>query len=190
MNKKLRNLIFILVLGSISAGLLLGIRAYTLPKIERYQEIRLRSTILEAAGLAYDETSLDEVFAGKIRTKEKNGFTYYLSPADLYIFEFEGRGLWGMITGVVTLKPDLESVENIRIIAQEETPGLGGRIAEEGFLSQFHDKKVSPRLVVALRQKATADNEIDAISGASISSLALVGMINEAVIDFRRILEK
>lgn len=190
MNAKLKNLLFILILGSVSTVLLIGIKNYTMPKIERYQALRLKSTILDAAGIDYDEDRLDNVFNANIRNMSKNEFMYYTSPDNLYIFTFEGRGLWGMIEGAIALRNDLETIENLRIISQEETPGLGGRIGEEGFLNQFKKKRVSPKLFLALRQKASRVNEIDAITGASMTSKALIDMINESVINFRDIVAR
>lgn len=186
MNKKFKNVIFILVLGSVSAAMLLGIKAYTLPIIERYKEIKFKSTILEAAGLKFNDTTLFDVFDKDIKEKKTDRFTYYLSPKNDYIFVFKGRGLWGMITGVVTIESDLVTLDSIRIISQEETPGLGARITEQQFLNQFKNKKVDPKLVLVLRQKATKDNQIDSITGASITSQALIDMINEAVLNFRK----
>lgn len=190
MSSKLKNLLFILVLGSVSAALLLGIKAHTLPIIERYQATTLKATILDAAGIGFDKGDLNEIFSRNIKTEEKDGLVYYLTPDNLYIFEFEGRGLWGMIKGLVTLKSDLETIQNIRIIAQEETPGLGGRITEKEFLDQFQNKKMVPELFLVLRQKAVSDNEIDAISGASLTSKALLKMINRSGKRFRRRLRR
>lgn len=185
MNTKLKNLLFILILGSVCTGLLVGIKSYTTPKIERYNEVRLRSTILDAAAIDYEKTSLDEVFNTKIRKFKKDGLIFYMSPDNLYIFTFEGRGLWGMIEGAIALRRDLKTIENLRIISQEETPGLGGRISEQGFLGQFKNKQVSPKLFLALRRKAQEANEVDAITGASMTSEALIDMVNESVINFR-----
>ncbi len=185
---KLKNLIFILILGSICTSLLLGIKGYTLPRIELYQEFKLKTSILEAAGLDYNKDNFDEVFRKNISEMTENGLVYYLSPSGHYIFEFEGRGLWGIIKGVITLNSDLETIENIKIISQEETPGLGGRIGEEVFLAQFRKKRVSPQLFLILRRKATEANEIDSISGASMTSQALINMINESVMNFRELL--
>ena len=73
------------------------------------------------------------------RIMEVNG---KLVEENVNIFEFEGRGLWGPIKGLVALGPDLKTLESITIIAQEETPGLGGRISETKFLDQFRKKKL------------------------------------------------
>lgn len=189
MNKKLKNLVFILVLGSICIGLLLGLRGYTLPIIKRDQEITLKRTILTAAGIDYAQGDSNRLFEEKIRKGKKGGFAYYISPDGEYIFEFKGRGLWGMIEGVITLGSDLTTIKNIQILSQEETPGLGGRIGEKGFLDGFKDKKVLPRLLVAMRKKATKNNEIDAITGATLSTDALIKMVNDSVENFRKTIE-
>jgi len=191
MKVKIKEVLFLLILGSSSAFLLSEVGDYTLPRIEQlYQEQKLKSAILEAAGIDYDEYNLDEAFHKNIRKMKKNGFIYYLSPDDLYIFEFKGQGLWGPIEGVTALNPDLKTIENIRVVSQGETPGLGGRISEEGFLSQFKKKKISTRLFLVSRRKATKVNEVEAISGATITSQSLVNMINESVANFRKVLER
>lgn len=178
------DLLFIVVLASISTLLLLWIRGYTLPKIERYQEMRLKTTILEAAGIDYDKSFLDEVFHEEITAMIKNDVEFYLTPDSVYIFEFEGRGLWGLITGVITLYQDLETVKGINIISQEETPGLGSRITEEEYLSQFNGKKVASGQPLVLRKSVGEVNAIDAISGATISSQATIDIINQSVLKF------
>lgn len=190
MKEKLKNVFFILLLGSASTSLLLGIENYTLPKIKEYEELKLKATILEAAGVEYSEDSLKEAFRKNIREERKEGFVYYLSPDNFPIFKFRGRGLWGMIEGIISLSPDLETIRNIRIISHEETPGLGGRISEEGFLNQFQGKKIVPGLILVLRRKATEVNEVDGISGASITVQSLVKMINESALKFRQLLGK
>lgn len=190
MGKKLKDVLFILVLGSVCTFALLGIKSYTYPKILRYEELEFKTTILDAAKIKYSARNLETVFDQNIRQVKTKELVYYLSPDNFYIFEFIGRGLWGPIRGVITLRQDLETIEGLRIISQEETPGLGGRISEESFLSTFEDKKFSPRLELVLRRKATKENEIDAISGASMTSAALVEMINDTVEVFRKAIKK
>lgn len=190
MAKKLRGILFILILGSVSTLTLLGIKNYTYPRISYNERVKFTSAILDAADIGYNEDNLEETFNKNIRVVENTEFIYYLSPSNLYIFEFKGRGLWGPIIGIITLNSDLETIEGIQIIAHEETPGLGGRITEEGFLSQFVKKKLTPRLEIVLRKKSTKNNEVDAISGASMTSAALVDMINDSVENLRKSIGK
>lgn len=185
MISKIKNVIFLLVLGTVCTSLLVGFDSYTREKIEKVREHQLQSTVLDAAEIPFTEETVEEEFS-KIRTASTNGLNYYLTPEDHYVFEFVGRGLWGLIEGVIVLNRDLVTVENVRIISQVETPGLGARIAEEEYLAQFKKKKASPELVLVLRIKGTKDNEIDSISGATLTSSAFVKMINESIKEFRK----
>lgn len=187
MGKKLQGVIFILVLGSVCTLLLMGIKSYTYPKIALYKEFMLKTTILDAAEIDYVDDNFQDVFVTNIKKETKDDFVYYVTPDGRYIFEFEGRGLWGMIQGVITLNQDLETMGSMRIVSQEETPGLGARISEEEFLSQFKNIKVTPRIKLVMRVKSTGDNEVDSISGATLTSAALIDMINESVEKFRKI---
>lgn len=190
MKQKILSVIFILVLGSVATSALVGIRNYSYPRIQKHQEKMIKTAILKAASIKYEEDDLNKSFDKNIKNLQKNGFNYYLSPDNYYIYEFSGNGLWGLIDGVITLDADLVTIKNIKIISQEETPGLGGRISEENYLNQFKDKKASPQIKLVLRRRATNIDEVDAISGATLSSQALVDMINNSIANFRLIIKE
>lgn len=160
-----------------------------MPIIEEYEAYQLKATILQSAGISYTENNIDDVFESKIKTIEKKEVTYYKTPEDTLIFGFIGRGLWGMIHGIITLQDDLETIANIKIISQEETPGLGARITEEEFLETFERKKFSPKLNLVMRKTNPEINEIAAITGATMTSDALIQMLNDAVVNFRKNVE-
>lgn len=91
-----------------------------------------------------------------------------------------------MIVGVDTRG----SVMGVKIINHSETPGLGSRVTQQDFLAGFHDKW--PPLAVTKGTKAddaessatpkgSAGSEVNAISGATISSNAVVKGVNSAV---------
>jgi electron transport complex protein RnfG len=73
------------------------------------------------------------------------------------------------------VKPDNESLQGIKIIAQQETPGLGAKIIDASFLDQFKGVAVDE---VGL---ARDGGRIDAISGATISSSAVVEGVKDAI---------
>jgi electron transport complex protein RnfG len=64
----------------------------------------------------------------------------------------------------------------------EETPGLGANASEPYFIDQFKDVPFEPALVV-VKVDPAADNEIKAISGATITSRAVTDAVN-TVADF------
>ncbi|MBQ7215001.1 MAG: RnfABCDGE type electron transport complex subunit G [Synergistaceae bacterium] len=71
------------------------------------------------------------------------------------------------------------AVKAINILSHSDTPGLGARATEPEFYGQFTDKSQLPLKVV----KGSAGNpdEIAAISGATITSNAVVDGVNAAV---------
>ena len=68
----------------------------------------------------------------------------------------------------------------MEVLESRETPGLGSRIADDpGFHSQFNDLAVEPQ-VVLVKGHGDKPNDVDAITGATISSTAVVKIINNA----------
>ena len=87
------------------------------------------------------------------------------------------KGYGGPIDIVVGLTRE-GSVRAIRILNQSETPGLGAKASEPSFSGQFADRNSLPLAVV--KQPAAEPNEIQAISGATITSTAVVTGVNAA----------
>jgi len=187
MKEKILGVVFILVLGGLSAGLLSSVDNRLRGKIAENKEVAIKSSIMAAAGLEVPQ-GVEEVknaFTENIVVKKAGEYSYYTGPGGIYLFEMKGPGLWGSIEGVLALMPDLETIKSVKIISQEETPGLGGRIGEEDFLKKFEGKSIAPRINIVAMKKAVASNEVDAISGATMSSKALENIINAGAEAFR-----
>jgi len=67
----------------------------------------------------------------------------------------------------------------IKILSHTETPGLGAKAAEPAFSDQFEQKNVDS--VVITKTKPAAENEVQAISGATITSRAVADGVNTAL---------
>lgn len=67
-----------------------------------------------------------------------------------------------------------------------ETPGLGMKAQEEDFYSQFEGKQVDSFTVV--KSAPTADNEIESISGSTITSKAMANGVNACLVYFQNVL--
>ncbi len=94
-------------------------------------------------------------------------------------------GSQGAITFSVGIKND-GTVNGYAITEIEETPGLGMKANEEDFYSQFENKKVKSFTVV--KQTPSSDEEIEAISGATISSKAITNGVNASIDYFNKYL--
>lgn len=68
-----------------------------------------------------------------------------------------------------------------------ETPGLGDKAKTEDFSKQYKNKNVDSFTVV--KQAPSADNEIEAISGATITSKAMTNGVNACITYFQNELE-
>ena len=71
-----------------------------------------------------------------------------------------------------------DKITNILVLSHKETPSLGDRIEHEEFKNQFADKDASKELVLS---KTASGEEIQAISGSTISSRATVEAVNQAI---------
>jgi Na+-transporting NADH:ubiquinone oxidoreductase subunit C len=181
MKDTLRMILFVVILGTLLSAIILVVNSYTAPRIARNSELTIKRNVLEAQGIAYGQEDLEQVFDRNIDVVRKGEKTYYVLKNGDVAFEFNGNGLWGPIHGVISLQNDLHTIKRIMIIHQEETAGLGGRLAERSYLSNFDAKKFSPTIQIVNRRKAEKDNEVDGISGATMTSKAFEGLINGQV---------
>ena len=181
MRSALRIIIFVLVMGTASGTLLIGINGFTSVQIARNEELGLKSSVLDVLEIAYQKDTILELFEKNIEVLQKDKFTFYRSPDQAVAFEFSGPGLWGPIRGIISINPDLKTVRVLKILHQEETPGLGARIAEKEYLAQFRHKTIIPKLIFMPQGRAKSDNQVDAITGATGSSKALEKLLNETI---------
>ncbi len=94
-------------------------------------------------------------------------------------FEVKVSGYGGDINIVMGVLPD-GSVSGIKIIQHSETPGLGSLITRDSFAKQFEKKSLGADL------KFTSDGgEVDAITGATISSQAVLTAVTAGLEFFR-----
>jgi len=104
-------------------------------------------------------------------TAEKDGkIIAYVVPA-------ESKGYAGSIKMLVSVTPQGKII-NFDILESKETPGLGDNASKEPFKGQFKGKEVKNLEVV---KDATKVDNIQAMTGATISSRAVTKGIREAV---------
>lgn len=92
-----------------------------------------------------------------------------------------GEGYGGDIQFSVGIQSD-GTVNGISILSISETAGLGMNAANEEFKSQFANKNVDAFVVT--KKGAAADNEIDALSGATVTTKAMANGVNAGICAF------
>ena len=101
-----------------------------------------------------------------------------------WVVKTAGQGYADKIEMLIGLDPMIEKITGIFVLDQKETPGLGNKIVTDEWRSQFLAKSTAQPLAT-VKGKASAGNEIDAITGATISSKAVTDIINAAVKNLR-----
>ena len=181
MKSRIMMIVFILVLGSILTAALVAVASYTTPIIQRNEALETRKSMLEALEIPFGEDDVEEVFAGNVQEKKADGIPYYAARSGDIAFAYAGPGLWGPIEGIIAVGPGFETLTGITIIRQEETPGLGSRIGEPAYLDQFKARRFADGLRLVAPGRSQADNEIDSITGATLSANAFIEILNDAL---------
>jgi Na+-translocating ferredoxin:NAD+ oxidoreductase subunit G len=97
--------------------------------------------------------------------------------------ESEGKGYGGPVGLIVAIDIDTEQIIGARVTTHTETAGLGSRAKDDpSFTAQFKGKSVNNNL------KVTADGgDINALSGATITSRAVVIAADQVISTYREI---
>jgi len=101
-----------------------------------------------------------------------------------YVFLAEGKGYSSTIQLMVGVDQKL-SLIGLKVLAQTETPGLGTRITEDSFLKQFFGKTKPADF--GLKKEG---GEIDAITGATISSRAVARTLSKTIENLNMIIKE
>ena len=114
-----------------------------------------------------------------------------------YVLPVYGAGLWGPIWGYIAVNDDGNTIYGANFSHEGETPGLGARITEQSFQDLFVDKHLFVdgdfKSVAVLKkgQKATNGAEqIDALTGATITSRGVSDMMADCMAPYEAFLKK
>jgi Na+-translocating ferredoxin:NAD+ oxidoreductase subunit G len=97
-----------------------------------------------------------------------------------WVVKASGMGYADRIELLVGLNPSCTTITGLAILNHKETPGLGAFIKSDGFQDQFEGKKGDGR-IAPVKSGTPTDQQIQAISGATISSQSVCTIINKAV---------
>lgn len=185
-NESIRNTVSLMLI-TVIAGLLLGV-VYEITKKpiaeeqQRAKEEAYREVFADAESFEAVEVNREDVE----KKLNKQGFDAAINEA-MQVFDKTGNpigyvltvtdheGYGGDIQFAMGVKSD-GTVNGISFLSIGETAGLGMKATEDDFKKQFADKKVDS--FVYTKNGASADNEIDALSGATITTNAVTNGVN------------
>jgi electron transport complex protein RnfG len=183
----LRLVLTLAIAGLISGLAIIGIYESTLPTITANKERELREAVFKVLPGASQMQQLvyrdGELIVTEDRQKdeqavyggydEQGNFVGYAIPG-------AGPGFQDTIGLLYGYMPDRKLVVGMEVLESRETPGLGDKIYKDAeFVAGFAALSVKPEIVAVKKGTSSQANEIDAITGATISSKAVVRIINE-----------
>ena len=128
---------------------------------------------------------------------EEGQFPMYVAEIDgetKYILPMNGAGLWGAIWGYMALNDDRNTVFGVFFNHAGETPGLGAEIVTEKFRNPFIGKELLKEgkfASIAIEKpgvKVEGRDQVDAISGGTITSKGVEAMIATSLVNYEKFL--
>jgi len=171
MKTVIRMLVTLTVIGIVSGGLLSKVGNWAAPQIERHMQEAIRQAIatVHPSGTRSEKVATDALQLYRVFDDDNRAVGYAMSVT--------GSGFSDKITLMVGVSEDLATISGIEILKQTDTPGLGAKIVEPEFKNKFNDLKTEPQIEVTKKDKA-APNEVEAITAATITSKAVVEIVN------------
>lgn len=161
------------IFGSISAGLIAYVNELTEPIIEE----RLEQEKYDSFSQLVSDAEFDEGFGNTVEFSHpiKNIISASRNGEIVaYIYNVIPKGFEGEVELLFAIDIESEQLLGMVVLNQAETPGLGARIIEEEFYTQFSGKSI-------------AEEEMDFITGATITSKAVKTGRDAAIAHFNTI---
>jgi electron transport complex protein RnfG len=183
----LRLVLTLAIAGLVSGIAIIGIYESTLPTITANKARELRAAVFKVLPgvaqmqpLVYRDSKLVVVEAADKDEPviyggydDQGEFVGYAMPA-------AGPGFQDTIAILYGYKPEQKMVVGMEVLESRETPGLGDKIYKDlEFVAGFSALSIEPEIVAVKKGTKSQPNEIDAITGATISAKAIVRIINE-----------
>ena len=195
-NSNLAQAWLVLLLATVFGTALASIQIKLNPVIEAN---KIRETMEKIPNLILDPSQAtdigteDLVIQSRVIEVDKNGISKFYPIYDVHlkngslaghVAKATGQGYADKIELLLGLDAGGNAITGLFILGQKETPGLGNRIVEKPWRDQFVNKSSDITLVV-VKSKSGQDNEIDGISGATISSRSVTNIVNTTVADIK-----
>ena len=185
---RIYTVVFMLIVSAVFTLLLAGANKIYLPKIQENELLKERVAILYVFDI--DQGGSAEEILGRFEQNVKQTtisgvdmYEYASADGDpiAYAVPFTGSGLWGSISGYMGVSADLSQITGLVFTDQRETPGLGGRIDELAFREQFRGLKITADTTLAYGD--AGGGQIDAITGATLTSNSVMRILNQLLED-------
>jgi electron transport complex protein RnfG len=187
---------WLLIVASFCFGLLIaGTNRALSKKIEQNKAEKVNRLVRSLLPDAEHFTLLDTEFEIKSLHGEKQGVAVYEAASQSgervgYNFNAAGSGFADKIELVVAVDKDFAKLKGFEVLASNETPNFGDQIKLPYFRDQFAGAPAQELKLVRTGDVRQIDSEIIAITGATVSSEAVVEIINNALTQIKNQMQK
>lgn len=123
--------------------------------------------------------------------EEQNGGEYYTGVANGeivgYVFETSAKGYGGDVKVMTGIGAD-GKISGVVILSHGETPGLGANAEKEDFREQY-EQPVPDGDISVVKYQTPQEGEIEAVTGATITSTAVTNAVNDALAQYNTIVK-
>lgn len=173
----------LLIIAAVSGLFLAGVNYYTSPVIAQKELEATLESYHEIFGDRADEFEpYDEEKTASIKEAHKEIGDIFVAKKDGevvgYGINFFANGFGGKMQNAVGFMTD-DTMAGFRNIQNGETPGFGSQITEEPYFSTFTDKSIAGPLKGT--ETGAGEDEVMSISGATVSSEAVLGALNNVI---------
>ena len=180
-NSAVRMIAALVAVGVFSGITLVFVYNYAMPRIQANVE-------------AETDRAIRNIFPGASRiesTREEDVSRVMDARGGLlgYAFTAEGNGYQGCIKLIAGVDAGLSGMKGMEVIESQETPGLGAEIAGGTFKEQFKGLSIVHPIEYVKNRKPQKPYQIEALTGATISSRAVVNILNRRIREIRGLLK-
>lgn len=184
MRDLIKMVVVLMVLTLISGGLLAAIRNGTKEQIENQQLTFVKGPAIQKILSAATNNPIADRFKLQDGDVERTFFVAKIDgKAESVAFETYGKGFGGDIGVMVGVNVSDDKLIGAQVTTHSETPGLGSKAKDDPkFSSQFKGMELKGDFKVK-----NDGGQVDAISGATVSSRGVSGALTDASTVYARL---
>ncbi len=182
--ERIRIMAFMLGVTFVAISLVSGAHLLTRDMVALNETLFMKAAILRAAGLDVpaEGEAVDALYERRVRPVENAPDCFTIldgRTGDVtgHVVLQRGAGLWGTIEALIGFDRTIDTLTGVEFVTHNETPGLGARIEEAGFRTQFVGKGAPFVYRRVAEDAAAGPGEFNAITGATITSRAVEQML-------------
>jgi electron transport complex protein RnfG len=147
-----------------------------LPEAQRFQPVEAAIEV-QLPGGSKEKATIFEALSGD---EQRVGWS----------FNAHGVGFAGPIELVIAVDSDFKKIMGFNVLASSETPGFGDQVRGDYYRKQFAGAPAEKLMLVKTGNPAAIDSQIVAITGATVSSQAVVNIVSTFVTQIKDQMQK